>query len=128
MLFRSADSRSAVASAHRTKPSIAVLPFVNLTTDPAYEFFCDGLTDELINTLSRAPGLRVHGLAWAPDGTLWVADTSAGTVSRMDVETGMIWEVVRVEAPTEVHGLTIRDGVLWYCDAATRAIGQLHLD
>lgn len=76
----------------------------------------------------RAPGLRVHGLAWAPDGTLWVADTSAGTVSRMDVETGMIWEVVRVEAPTEVHGLTIRDGVLWYCDAATRAIGQLHLD
>jgi streptogramin lyase len=76
----------------------------------------------------RAPGLRVHGLAWADDGTLWVADTSAGTVSRMDVDSGMIWEVVRVEAPTEIHGLTIRDNVLWYCDATSRAIGQLHLD
>ena len=76
----------------------------------------------------RAPGLRVHGLAWADDCTLWVAYTSAGTVSRMDVDTGMIWEVVRVEAPTEIHGLTIRDNVLWYCDATSRAIGQLHLD
>lgn len=76
----------------------------------------------------RAPGLRVHGLAWADDGMLWVSDTSAGTVSRMDVDSGMIWEVVRVEAPAEVHGLTIRDNVLWYCDATTGAIGQLHID
>ena len=74
----------------------------------------------------RVPGLRVHGLAWADDGTLWVADTSAGTINRLDPEDGRIWEVVRVEAPTEVHGLTIHEGVLWYCDAATRAIGQLY--
>ncbi len=76
----------------------------------------------------RAPGLRVHGLAWASDEMLWVADTSAGTISRIDADSGQIWEVIRVEAPTEIHGLTIRDGVLWYCDATTRAIGQLHLD
>jgi streptogramin lyase len=76
----------------------------------------------------RAPGLRVHGLAWADDGTLWVADTSAGTISRLDPEDGRVWEVIRVEAPVEVHGLTIHEGVLWYCDAATRAIGQLYLD
>lgn len=76
----------------------------------------------------RAPGLRVHGLAWAPDGTLWVADTSAGTICRLDPQDGRIWEVIRVEAPTEIHGLTIHDGVLWYCDAATRSIGQLRLD
>ena len=75
----------------------------------------------------RVPGLRVHGLAWADDGTLWVADTSAGTINRLDPEDGRIWEVVRVEAPTEVHGLTIHEGVLWYCDAATRAIGQLYI-
>ena len=75
----------------------------------------------------HVPGLRVHGLAWADDGTLWVADTSAGTINRLDPEDGRIWEVIRVEAPTEVHGLTIHEGVLWYCDAATRAIGQLHL-
>jgi len=76
----------------------------------------------------RAPGLRVHGLAWADDGTLWVADTSAGTISRLDAETGRVWEVIRVEAPVEIHGLTIHQGVLWYCDAATCGIGQLYLD
>ena len=75
----------------------------------------------------RAPGLRVHGLAWAEDGTLWVADTSAGTVSRLD-EDGRIWEVIRVPAPVEVHGLTIHEGVLWYCDAASCGIGLLFLD
>jgi len=75
----------------------------------------------------RAPGLRVHGLAWAEDGTLWVADTSAGTVSRLD-EDGRVWEVIRVPAPVEVHGLTIHEGVLWYCDAASCGIGQLFLD
>ena len=75
----------------------------------------------------RAPGLRVHGLAWAEDGTLWVADTSAGTVSRLD-EDGRVWEVIRVPAPVEVHGLTIYEGVLWYCDAASCGIGQLFLD
>ena len=37
-------------------------------------------------------------------------------------------EVIRVEAPVEIHGLTIHEGVLWYCDAATRGIGQLYLD
>lgn len=76
----------------------------------------------------RAPGLRVHGLAWADDGTLWVADTSAGTISRLDPQDGRVWEVIRVEAPVEIHGLTIHEGVLWYCDAATCAIGQLYLD
>lgn len=40
-------------------PSLAVLPFVNLTSDPEYEYFADGLTDELIGTLSRLKGVRV---------------------------------------------------------------------
>ncbi|MEE2659197.1 MAG: hypothetical protein VX733_11880 [Candidatus Latescibacterota bacterium] len=75
----------------------------------------------------RTPGLRNHGLAWDADDRLWVADTSAGTVSLLDTNGGTVWSVIRVEAPTEVHGMTIRDGVLWYCDAATRDIGQLIL-
>ena len=76
----------------------------------------------------RAPGLRVHGLAWADDGTLWAADTSAGTINRLDTKDGRIWEVIRVEAPDEVHGLTIRDGILWYCDAVTCDVGRLIVD
>lgn len=39
--------------------SIAVLPFVNLTADPEQELFCDGLTEELIMTLSRVSDLKV---------------------------------------------------------------------
>jgi serine/threonine-protein kinase len=40
-------------------PSIAVLPFVNLTSDPENEYFTDGLTDELISALARLNGVRV---------------------------------------------------------------------
>jgi adenylate cyclase len=41
------------------KPSIAVLPFANLSGDPEQEYFSDGLTDEIIATLSRVPKLFV---------------------------------------------------------------------
>ena len=41
------------------KPSIAVLPFANLSNDPDQESFTDGLTEDLITDLSRIPGLFV---------------------------------------------------------------------
>ena len=49
-------------SATRPKPpdlSIAVLPFVNMSDDVANEYFCDGLTEELLNLLGNIKGLRV---------------------------------------------------------------------
>ncbi|MEN6319966.1 MAG: tetratricopeptide repeat protein [Syntrophaceae bacterium] len=41
------------------KPSIAVLPFVNMTNDPRQEAFCDGLSEDIITTLSKVPKLFV---------------------------------------------------------------------
>jgi adenylate cyclase len=41
------------------KPSIAVLPFVNMSGDPEQEFFADGLTEDIITALSRVSGLVV---------------------------------------------------------------------
>src|SRR4029453_5841827 len=38
---------------------IAVLPFVNSSADPENEYFSDGMTDELINALSKVEGLQV---------------------------------------------------------------------
>lgn len=41
------------------QPSIAVLPFVNRSRDEEDEYFSDGLADELLNVLSKIPGLKV---------------------------------------------------------------------
>jgi TolB-like protein/Tfp pilus assembly protein PilF len=55
-----------VTAARGTKPRadpeghrLAVLPLVNVSPDPKDEYFTDGMTDELISTLSRIPSLRV---------------------------------------------------------------------
>ncbi len=39
------------------QPSLAVLPFVNMSGDPAQEYFNDGLSDDIMTELARIPGL-----------------------------------------------------------------------
>ena len=41
------------------RPSIAVLPFTNMSDDPAQEYFADGMTEDLITDLSKVSGLFV---------------------------------------------------------------------
>ncbi len=49
------DEAGAVAARNR----LAVLPFANISPDPTDEYFADGLTEELIASLSLVPGLKV---------------------------------------------------------------------
>ncbi len=50
---------SQAPSALPDKPSIAVLPFANMSTDPENEFFSDGITEEIINALVQVDALHV---------------------------------------------------------------------
>ena len=41
------------------KPSIAVLPFANMSEDPKQEYLCDGITEQITTTLSKVPSMFV---------------------------------------------------------------------
>jgi serine/threonine-protein kinase len=43
------------------KPSVAVLPFANMSADKENEYFGDGLAEEVINALAQVPGLQMAG-------------------------------------------------------------------
>ena len=53
-----APAKAAPAPAVAAK-SIAVLPFLNMSTDPENEFFSDGLSEEILNSLARIEGMQV---------------------------------------------------------------------
>lgn len=84
------------ADGARPTRAIAVLPFVNVSRNPDEQYFSDGLTDELINTLSQVHSLRV------------VARTSAFAFKdeRRDIR-----EIGRVlGVGTVLEGSVLRDG------------------
>jgi len=56
-----------IVESYRSVPSIAILPFVNLSNDPEIEYLCDELAGELINRLAKIEGLAVA----ARTSTFW---------------------------------------------------------
>jgi TolB-like protein len=54
-----ATEQVVAAEPEEREKSIAVLPFVNMSPDPDNEFFSDGISEELLNTLARIPDLKV---------------------------------------------------------------------
>ena len=60
VLYTGAFRTTGPASAYSPPPhSVAVLPFVNMSGDPTQEYFSDGLSEELLNALSRIDDLQV---------------------------------------------------------------------
>lgn len=64
----SQDSATSVAAAEKLYPapfqnakSIAVLPFVNMSSDPEQEYFSDGISEEILNALAKVKDLKVAG-------------------------------------------------------------------
>jgi TolB-like protein/Tfp pilus assembly protein PilF len=58
---RAQDSTEGAATTTADEKSIAVLPFVNMSSDKEQEYFADGISEEILNALVKAKGLRVSG-------------------------------------------------------------------
>jgi serine/threonine protein kinase/tetratricopeptide (TPR) repeat protein len=80
----------------KEQPSIAVLPFTNMSADPDNEFFSDGITEDIIGALTKVPGLKV------------AARASAFAFKRRDEELRVIGE--RLGVRTVLQGSVRRVG------------------
>ena len=59
-LCKALESKLGTANRKKERPAaIAVLPLANLSADPENEYFSDGMTEEIINALSKVPGVHV---------------------------------------------------------------------
>ena len=56
-----AESEGVVTLARPNPRTVAVLPFSNLSPEPEQEYFCDGITEDIINAISSIPKLQVIG-------------------------------------------------------------------
>jgi TolB-like protein len=90
-----ADVYAALAGAEKPagpgseQPSIAVLPFANMSADPEQEYFSDGLAEEIINALAQVRGLKV------------VARTSAFAFKGQNLDVRRIAELLGVATVLE---------------------------
>ncbi|HJQ10755.1 MAG TPA: protein kinase [Gemmatimonadaceae bacterium] len=56
---QAAPARTGEHSRVAEQPSIAVMPFANMSADPENEYFSDGITEEILNALASIPALKV---------------------------------------------------------------------
>jgi TolB-like protein/class 3 adenylate cyclase/Tfp pilus assembly protein PilF len=102
------------SEADETVPSIAVLPFRNMSRDEENEYFADGLSEELLNVLSRIKGLRVASRTSSfkfkgndidvghAAQTLGVAHVLAGSVRKAGKRVRISAELVKVSSDSQL--------------------------
>ena len=113
-----APLKTLLAPIDENLPSIAVLPFVNMSDDAANEYFADGIAEELINVLSKIRGLRVasHTSAFSFKGSkvdiptvaqkLNVATILEGSVRKAGKRVRITVQLVRVATDSHLWSET----------------------
>ena len=123
--------------------SIAVLPFVNMSTDPENEFFSDGLSEEILNSLARIDGMQVVGRTSSFQfkdknedlrtiGTkLDVATVLEGSVRREGERARITAQLIRtsdgIHLWSETYDRTVSDTLTVQLDIAEKVAGALNV-
>lgn len=90
--------------------------FLYFGVPPARKLFVMDPKTWLVHATWPVAGNRVHGIGWDGD-TLWVSDSNLRAFFRHDIETGKMVEKIQLtETDPIIHGATVRDGSIWYCD------------
>jgi TolB-like protein/class 3 adenylate cyclase/cytochrome c-type biogenesis protein CcmH/NrfG len=134
--------RTAQSPLESSVPSIAVLPFVNLSRDEENEYFADGLAEELLNVLTKIRGLRVaarssaftfkgKGATVAEVGrALNVVTVLEGSVrkagNRMRVSVQLVKVVDGYQLWSETYDRTLDDIFAVQDDIAQSVLKELH--
>jgi hypothetical protein len=87
-------------------------------------FLMEPESGEIVRSIP-APGVRTHGLAW-DDGILWCVESDDQAIYKMDPKDGKLLAKIQLsKQEPALHGLDIRNGVLWYCDAGSGWVCRL---
>ncbi|MGB8342014.1 MAG: hypothetical protein WCE51_10530 [Chthoniobacterales bacterium] len=130
---------SAVASVK----SIAILPFVNMTSEKENEFFADGLSEEILNSLARIDGMRVVGRTSSFQfkgkdedlrtigEKLGVATVLEGSVRREGERARITAQLIRtsdgIHLWSETYDRTLTDSLAVQLDIAEQVAGVLNV-
>lgn len=123
--------------------SIAVLPFVNTSSEPEQEYFSDGVTEELLNLLAKTPGFRVisRTSSFALKGEnvdiptvaerLDVSHVLEGSVRRSDDRVRITVQLIDAPSDTqlwsEIYDRTLDDIFAVQEEIAARVLGELQV-
>jgi len=95
-----AESAIPVDGSAASRPSVAVLPFDNLSSDPEQDYFADGLTEEILNAVAAAVDARPAGPAlllaasyFCLCGAPFDLEVTPNLVTRLE-EAGLAWPPV----------------------------------
>lgn len=132
---------SQAATPKENPRSIAVLPFVNMSTDPENDFFSDGLSEEILNSLARIEGMQVVGRTSsfqfkgksedlrAIGEKLGVATVLEGSVRREGERARITAQLVRtsdgIHIWSQTYDRTLKDTLAVQLDIAEQVAGVL---